>query len=145
MADDDAAPALPDGTVAMFLLVRRPDGSPTGYPMTGLCRSGNVEFTTYRKAAKARYLLADNRVCCVIPDENRRGCGIAVWGRAEETDEHGFFSATAAPTTAAPMEVPSSVRRTVQDRLQSNKRMVFRVRVERARSLDSIEVPDAEG
>jgi len=61
---------LADGTFKMFLFMRRPDGSSIGYPMTGLVRDGVISFTTYRKAAKARYLLADDRVCCVVVDRD---------------------------------------------------------------------------
>ena len=66
----------------MFMLVRRPDGGPTGYPMTGMLRDGELEITTYRKAAKARYLLADDRVCCVVRDDARPDCGVGLYGHA---------------------------------------------------------------
>ena len=82
-----------DGAAVMFLIVRRPDGSPTGYPMTGVFHDGDVEFTTYRKAAKVRYLLADDRVCCVVPDP-AGGAAEALWGRAQLVPEDSFACAS---------------------------------------------------
>jgi hypothetical protein len=43
-----------NGTAVAFMIVRRPDGRPTGYPMTGLLTSGNLELTTYRKYGDRR-------------------------------------------------------------------------------------------
>lgn len=125
----------------LFLLVRRPDGSPTGYPMTGLFRDGDIEFTTYRKAAKARYLLADDRVCCVIPDGAEGG--VAVWGHAVPVASDAFADA-ARHAGPAPLDVPSTVRDSVRDALEGGKRMVFRVQVERARDVLLPERDDGE-
>jgi hypothetical protein len=121
------------GSFVMFMLVRRPDGSPTGYPMTGLWRDGDIEFTSYRKAPKARYLAADDRVCLVIPDDSDPTGGVAVWGHARPTEEHGFFDAP--KPEGSFIEVPASVAHKVKDRLESNKRMVFRVQIERQRDI----------
>lgn len=135
-----AHPLLPrDGSVVMFMIVRRPDGGPTGYPMTGVFRGGELEISTYRKAAKARYLLADDRVCCVVPDPHRPGRGVAVYGRAEPVDSAAFTSGMSSGD-GGPMHVPDEVRETVRDRLASSKRMVFRIGVERLRELGSGDV-----
>jgi hypothetical protein len=123
-------PLLPrDGSVVMFMIVRRPDGGPTGYPMTGMFRDGELAITTYRKAAKARYLLADDRVCCVVPDPDDRGRGVALYGHAEPAPAGAFMSAVGARDEGAAISVPSEVRETVRDRLESDKRMVFRIEV----------------
>lgn len=125
----------------LFLVVRRPDGSPTGYPMTGIFHDGDIEFTTYRKSAKARYLLADDRVCCVIPGGAE--AGVAVWGHAVPVPPDAFAGA-ARHAGPAPLEVPSTVRESVRDALESGKRIVFRVRVERARDVRLPERHDGE-
>jgi hypothetical protein len=117
-----------DGTAVFFLLVRRPDGSPTGYPMTGFFRDGAVEFTTYRRSAKARYLLDDDRVCCVVPDESGAG-GVALWGHAVPTDPAGF---TVGGQVDGPMVVPDAVVDSVRQALDAGRRMVFRVDIERS-------------
>ena len=124
-----------DGSVVLFLLVRRPDGTPTGYPMTAVFRDGVLEFSTYRKAAKSRYLLADDRVCCVIPDPEVPGRGVALYGRAHPTDGSAFAAGTEAGE-ARPMEVPAEVREKVRDRVESDKRLVFRVEVERRTEIE---------
>ena len=91
--------ALPrNGSVVMFMLVRTTAGRPTGYPMTGLFRDGVLQITTYRKAAKARYLLADGRVCCVVPDPDRPGAGAGVhWLRSWPATQRVTPWATQAP------------------------------------------------
>jgi hypothetical protein len=119
-----------DGIAAMYLFVRRPDGSPIGYPMTGVMRCGSIEFTTYRKSAKARYLLSDDRVCCIVVDADDPTRGTAVWGHAEPTDAAAFADRTRGD---GPIDVPAAVRDTVRDRLLTDKRMVFRVRVDASR------------
>ena len=47
-----------DGSVVIYMIVRGKDGRPTGYPMTGMFQGGQLEITTYRKAPKAQFLLA---------------------------------------------------------------------------------------
>ena len=126
-----------NGSVVMFMLVRTTAGRPTGYPMTGLFRDGVLQITTYRKAAKARYLLADDRVCCVVPDPER------AWRRrAADRPGRAVGRVRGSPRrhgrTARAIDVPDEVRATVRDRLESEKRMVFRIDVER---IEEIGVP----
>ena len=118
-----------NGSVVMFMLVRTTAGRPTGYPMTGLFSDGTLQITTYRKAAKARYLLADDRVCCVVPDPERAGAGVRLVGRAVPSE--GSELAASTRSNSAVIDVPDEVRAAVRDRLESNKRMVFRIDVER--------------
>jgi hypothetical protein len=123
-------PFLPrDGSVVMFMLVRRPDGGPTGYPKTGNLRDGELSLSTYRKAAKSRYLLADDRVCCVVPDPDDPSCGVALYGHARPADADAFMSAVGNRSDDGAIKVPNEVRETVRDRLESDKRMVFRIDV----------------
>src|SRR5262245_6157111 len=122
-----------NGSIVMFMLVRRPDGGPTGYPMTGMLRDGELEVTTYRKAAKARYMLADDRVCCVVPDPDHPGAGVALHGHARPVEGASFLSGVTGG--AAAIEVPREVRETVRDRVETQKRMVFRIDVVRTREI----------
>lgn len=118
------------GSAVVFMIVRRYDGGPTGYPMTGLFSDGNLELTMYRKSAKARLLMADDRVCCLLPDPDLPGRGLALYGRAVPAPAGGFASSTTG-ARPGPIDVPDEVLATVRDRLESQKRMVFRVEVER--------------
>jgi hypothetical protein len=118
-----------DGSAVMFMLVRTTTGRPTGYPMTAIFQQGEMVITTYRKAAKARHLLADGRVCCVFPDPAAPGRGVAVYGRAVPTEAETVpLGDAGAPS---PMEVPPEVRDKVRARLASAQRMVMRIDVDR--------------
>jgi Pyridoxamine 5'-phosphate oxidase len=119
-----------NGSAVLFMIVRRSDGGPTAYPMTGLFRDSTLEITTYRKSAKARFLLADDRVCCVLPDPDHLEHGLALYGRATPAPVDEFARSTTSRTEAT-MHVPDEVVATVRDRLASQKRMVFRIDVER--------------
>lgn len=122
----------------VYLVVRRLDGTPMGYPMVGRWEDGGMEFSTYRKSAKVRSLERDDRACClVVPrDRAREPRVLAVWGRAAiggagrerwqaalERDGEDADSA---------LEVPAAVRAKVADRLATKKRVVVRVVPERA-------------
>jgi len=133
---------LADGTFKMFLFMRRPDGSSIGYPMTGLVRDGVISFTTYRKAAKARYLLADDRVCCVVVDRDNIRRGTIASGRAYPIEGTEFTAATRPGESR--FAVPTSVTDAVRDRLESGKRMAFRVALDETRPVRRVEVPDAQ-
>ena len=122
-----------NGSVVMVMLVRTPAGRPAGYPMTGLLRDGRLEITTYRKAAKARFLRADDRVCCIVPDDAKPGHGVRLIGRAVPGEADGFVASTGA--SGAAIDVPDEVRAMVRDRLDSGKRMVFRIDIERVEEI----------
>lgn len=123
----------------MFVFMRRPDGSAVGYPMTGVPRGGTIEFSTYRKAPKARYLLADDRVCAVVISNQDPGHGTVLWGWAKPVDANEFLQAS---DTAGdgPINVPRSVRETVHDRLRSGKRVVFRIAIDETRPARKVHV-----
>ena len=127
--------------VSMFLFLTRPDNSVVGYPMTGIPRDGAIEFTTYRKSAKARYLAEDDRVCAVIVDDNNPASGLALWGRSRLVDPAGFNPATPGAT---PIDVPDGVIETVRERLDSGKRLVFRIELDRSRPPRRVVGADAE-
>jgi len=126
--------------VSMFLFVKRPDDTVIGYPMTGVPRDGAIEFTTYRKAAKARYLAADDRVCVVIVDDDPAS-GVALWGRCYRVDSAAFIPARPG---AGPTAVPDAVIDTVRERLDSGKRAVFRIEVDRSRPSRRVATANAE-
>jgi Pyridoxamine 5'-phosphate oxidase len=120
----------------VYLVVRRPDGTPMGYPMVGRWEDGALEFSTYRKSAKVRYVERDDRVCClVVPRDHCAGDRVlAVWGRAAmgEASRERWQAAVNGPTGAVGIEVPAAVRAKVADRLGTSKRGILRVEVERA-------------
>ena len=130
-----------DRPVAMFLFLTRPDNSVVGYPMTGIPRDGAIEFTTYRKSAKARYLAEDDRVCVVIVEDDDPASGVALWGRSRLVDPAGFIPAR---PDAAPIDVPDGVISTVRERLDSGKRVVFRIEVDRSRPSRRVAAANAE-
>lgn len=118
------------------MLVRGAGGQPMGYPMTGIFRDGALEITSYRKAPKVKHLLADDRVCCVVQHPGVQGRGVAVYGRAVPAAADGFIAETAgAAASNVAITVPDSVRDTVRDRLETQKRMVFRIAIERVDEL----------
>jgi Pyridoxamine 5'-phosphate oxidase len=120
----------------VYLVVRRPDGTPMGYPMVGRWQDGALEFSTYRKSAKVRAVERDDRVCClVVPrdrsDDNRV---LAVWGHAAMGDagRQRWQEALNKRDGGAGIEVPAAIRAKVADRLSESKRGILRVDVERA-------------
>ncbi|MEI8240728.1 MAG: pyridoxamine 5'-phosphate oxidase family protein [Actinomycetota bacterium] len=123
-----------DGSVVMYMLVRGKDGRPTGYPMTGMFQGGQLEITTYRKAPKAQFLLADDRVCCVVADPVDGSRGVAIRGRAAPAPADGFVAGTQSGQEAA-IDVPDEVKQTVRSRLESDKRMVFRISIDSIREI----------
>jgi len=127
--------------VSMFLFLKRPDDTVSGYPMTGIPRAGAVEFTTYRKAAKTRYLAADDRVCVVVVEDDDPASGIAFWGRCHRIDAAGFIPARPG---AGPTAVPDDVIDTVRERLESGKRVAFRIELDRARLPRRVAAANAE-
>ena len=127
--------------MSMFLFLTRPDDSVVGYPMTAIPRDGAIEFTTYRKSAKARYLAEDNRVCLVIVDDDNPASGLALWGRSRLVDAAGFIPATPG---AAPIDVPDRVIDTVRERLDSGKRLVFRIELDRSRPPRKVATANAQ-
>jgi hypothetical protein len=127
--------------VSMFLFLTRPDNSVVGYPMTGIPRDGAIEFTTYRKTSKARYLAEDNRVCVVIVDDDDPASGVALWGRSRLVDPTGFIPARPG---AAPIDVPDGVIDTVRERLDSGKRLVFRIELDRSRPPRKVATANAQ-
>jgi hypothetical protein len=126
----------------VYLVVRRLDGKPMGYPMVGRWEDGGLEFSTYRKSAKVRHIEHDHRVCCLVVPRDRT-CDdrlLSVWGRAAMVDANRDRWRTALHSgegRAAGIAVPPEVRARVADRMASQKRGILRVDVERAAFISS--------
>lgn len=117
----------------VYLLTRRPDGYPTGYPMmaqVGDGTDGTVRFSTYRASAKVRYLLgaAVAGILAVDPET-----GTSLWaegqvalGQEPLPDPPGAGPGAGADRTpAAP--VPPEVVETVGRRHREGKRVTLQV------------------
>jgi hypothetical protein len=122
----------------VFLIVRRADGTPMGYPMVGRWENGALEFSTYRKSAKVRHVEADDRVCCVsVPrDRSAESRVLTVWGRGaigEAGADRWRAALQGRDDGAVGIAVPESIRAKVADRLATSKRIVLRVEIESAR------------
>lgn len=126
---------LERGPQHMYLFVNTANAGPIGYPMTGIFERDALWFTTYRAAAKVRHLFADSRVCCLCAppatDDAEDGDNVvlSVRGHALPSEDTSAFSQ---PRGAAPLEVPAEIRDKVVDRLDTGKRLVFRVQIEAA-------------
>jgi len=98
----------------VFLLTLRKDGSPTGYPMKPSYSDGALYFNTYRKAAKARNMFRDSRVCCLVTTHHTATDFRAVLFRG--TAEHIDWNLS-----------PQGSGEGSQARLQTGLRIIFRV------------------
>ena len=123
----------------VYLLARRSDGFPTGYAMTARARTreGCVDFSTYRASAKVKNLLRDGTAGIVASDEDPSGGRVLfaegpltlLDGAAWTTDEDQPEATGAKLGVDVPAEIVDKVGRRHQD----GKRVVLRVRIERAR------------
>ncbi|HJQ85827.1 MAG TPA: pyridoxamine 5'-phosphate oxidase family protein [Candidatus Binatia bacterium] len=106
-----------------FLVTVRPDGAPACHPMVGFWRNGALYINTYRASAKARNLLAEPRVACVVvtDDDARPFRGVVLRGRAEIAD------VPAVQRSDRPAVVGHDVADLVQARLAAGKRVLVRI------------------
>jgi PPOX class probable F420-dependent enzyme len=115
-----------------FLLTRRASGAPTGHPMTlRVSSDGDLLFNTYRASAKARNLMRQPQVSCVVTtgsdDPDPRW--VLVSGTAEVLDQDEGIRAWSTSMGGPAVAVRSAVvGETVQARLADGKRIVVRVR-----------------
>ena len=119
----------------MFLLTRRPDGAPTIHPMTGFFADGRVTMTTYRKSAKARNVVRDERASCLVVNgyghADVRGALVRGRGRLRE----GSMAVPADSASAAP-KISDGVTARVAERMASGKRVFLDVEPDDARFVD---------
>jgi hypothetical protein len=120
-----------------FLVTVRPDGAPTCHPMVGLYRDGALYLNTYRKSAKARNLMLEPRVACVVvtDDDDAQFRGVVVRGRAEvaPTDTLRAAPDREGAGQVRPPGVGREVVGLVQSRLAEGKRILVRVLPEEVR------------
>jgi PPOX class probable F420-dependent enzyme len=121
---DPAAERFLRAHTRTFLITLRPDGTPACHPMVGLWRDGALWMNTYRKSAKARNIVQQPRVACVVMTDDAAAAprGVVLRGRAEFVDAVG-----PARADAAPAPVGREVADLVQSRLAEGKRVVVRV------------------
>jgi PPOX class probable F420-dependent enzyme len=120
-----------------FLVSVRPDGAPACHPMVALWHEGALYMTTYRKSAKARNVMREPRVACVVvtDDEAPRMTAVVVRGRAEilPAGSQMPWAATPAPRVAG---AGVEVGREVAAKLAEGKRVVMRVVADSARVVE---------
>jgi hypothetical protein len=116
-----------------MLVTLRPDGSPTIHPMVGLWRDGALWFNAYRKSVKMRNIERDQRVCCLVlgGDDDLHPPAVVVHGRAQLLPPGTVMPGAAGLAPSAPSGVSSGMQRKVADRLQADKRGMFRVAPDR--------------
>lgn len=118
--DPDVAEFL-RSTTRTVLLGTRADGSPTGWPMTGLATDVGVEFSTYRKAQKVRDFERSAAASVVVhPDADR---ALVLVGEVEVRHDQHVPSAGAGQ--ARPETVASGVADGAQQRMAEGRRIVL--------------------
>ena len=118
--DPDAA-AFVRNTTRTVLLGLRADGSPTGWPMTGLAAEGGLEFSTYRKAQKVRdFERADAAAVVVHPEVDR---ALTLTGTVEVRHDQHVPSGGA--DQARPETRATGVAEGAQQRMAEGRRIVL--------------------
>ena len=113
----------------VYLLGRRPDGWPTGWPMVAVIRDNTVEFSTYRASAKVRNLLRDGVAGLVAVDDSP-GARTVLWAEGEVSlVEDGGGPVPGRASAVVPAEVPADVVALVGRRHREGKRVVLRMTV----------------
>ena len=128
LSDVDAS-FLGDGNLT-FLFALRPDGSPTGWPMTSEFREGELTFSTYAKSLKARVCTQAGiaAALAVRRDAARVVRAVCAEGtvtvRAPEGGGPGVRSRDGLAALGA-MEVPEDIRVRVESAEREGKRAVL--------------------
>jgi hypothetical protein len=121
----------------VFLLTRRGDGWPTGYPMVGNYRDDGIEFSTYRASAKVARVMRDGRASCLVVPRDQAEDARSLWVRGAATIREGVPPARS-PARGSDLGVPDDVAAKVTRRLEEGKRCVLRVEVSEARWMGSL-------
>jgi hypothetical protein len=128
LSDADAS-FLGDGNLT-FLFALRPDGSPTGWPMTSEFREGELTFSTYAKSLKARVCTQAGiaAALAVRRDAARVVRAVCAEGtvtvRTPEGGGPGVRSRDGLAALGA-MEVPEDIRVRVESAEREGKRAVL--------------------
>lgn len=118
--DPEAAEFLQQ-TTRTVLLGTRADGSPTGWPMTGLVTDDGLEFSTYRKSQKVRDFERSGAAGVVAhPDTDR---ALVLVGAVEVRHDQHVPSGGAAQ--ARPETRASGVADGAQQRMAEGRRIVL--------------------
>jgi hypothetical protein len=128
LSDADAS-FLGDGNLT-FLFALRPDGSPTGWPMTSEYQEGELTFSTYAKSPKARVCAQAGVAAALVV--RRKGARVVravctegtVSLRAPEAGGPGGRSRDGQAAASA-MEVPEDIRIRVETAERDGKRVVL--------------------
>jgi len=112
-------------TSRAFLLANRADGSPTGWPMTGIYPGdGVLEFSTYRRSQKVVDLVRDPRAAVVLaPRDSDRALVLRGKATLDEARDELPASASTAPLH---LGVADGIRERAQERMKSGKRVAVR-------------------
>jgi hypothetical protein len=121
----------------VFLLTRRADGWPTGYPMVGNYHDNGIEFSTYRASAKVARVMRDGRASCLVVPRDQAEDARSLWIRgAARILANATALAPPAPTPSSglgtrtsDLRVPEQVAAKVALRHEEGKRCVLRVEV----------------
>ncbi|MEI8001861.1 MAG: pyridoxamine 5'-phosphate oxidase family protein [Actinomycetes bacterium] len=109
-------------TTRTVLLGTRADGSPTGWPMTGLYPGGLLEFSTYAKSQKVRdFQRHDAAAVVVVPEDDR---ALTLRGAVEVRADQHEPSPTAGHT-GHPETVASGVATGARARMLAGKRIIL--------------------
>lgn len=121
-----------------MLVTLRADGSPTIHPMLGLWREGALWFNTYRNSVKLQNIERDPRVCCLVlgGDDELTPPAVVVHGAAELLPPGTLVPDGAGPPPVTPAGVTGGIVRKVAARVETAKRVMFRVEPVRAGFLD---------
>jgi hypothetical protein len=128
LSDADAS-FLGDGNLT-FLFALRPDGSPTGWPMTSEFQDGELTFSTYAKSPKVRVCVQAGMATALVL--RRDGTSVVRAVCAEGTvslrpPEAGGPAVRSRDGQAAAgaMEVPADIRARVEAAEREGKRLVL--------------------
>jgi hypothetical protein len=134
IAYTDDQRAFLDGARRSYLIARRRDGTPTGWPMTPLYPGdGNLYFNSYRQAIKVRVVENDPRVCCLVMGADGRT--LEVTADVElVTDPERLAPLADRALRDDGFTSPANVAKT-RDRLRSGKRCLMLLHPRRLRWL----------
>jgi len=131
---DAAAAAFLRSTTRTVLLGTRADGSPTGWPMTGLATDVGLEFSTYRKAQKVRDFERSGAAGVVVHPEHEQA--LVLVGRVEVRHDQHVPSGGA--DQARPETRAAGVADGAQQRMAEGRRIVLAFTPDAVRFVDGI-------
>lgn len=108
-----------------FLLGRRADGSPTGWPLIGFYPGGALEFSTYSRSQKVRNFERDPGASCVVaPSDSDRA--LVLRGTVTVRADQRGPSTGDQPPPDAKSEVDATGQAGTEQGLKNSKRVILR-------------------